>query len=107
VIVDRHGTPLVAVSLTGGNRHDVTQLIPLLDAIPPLQGWRGRPRSRPKRLFADRDYDFDNYRGLLWKRRIKPQIARRGTPHGSGLDTLGGRAHLRLAPPIQTAPHPL
>jgi hypothetical protein len=43
VIVDRHGTPL-AVSLTGGNRHDVTQLIPLLDAIPRIRGLRGRPR---------------------------------------------------------------
>lgn len=59
VIVDRHGTPL-AVSVTGGNRHDVTQLIPLLDAIPPIRGLRGRPRSRPKRLFADRGYDFDS-----------------------------------------------
>lgn len=33
LIADRHGTPL-AVSLTGGNRHDVTQLMPLLDALP-------------------------------------------------------------------------
>ena len=48
MIVDRHGTPL-AVSLTGGNRHDVTQLIPLLDAIPRLRGRRGRPRHKPKR----------------------------------------------------------
>ncbi|MFD9977916.1 IS5 family transposase [Streptomyces sp. NPDC059017] len=84
VIVDRFGTPL-AVSLTGGNRHDVTQLIPLLDAIPGIRGLRGRPRSRPKRLFADRGYDFDKYRRLLWKRGIKLQIARRGTAHGSGL----------------------
>lgn len=36
VIVDRLGTPL-AVSLTGGNRHDVTQLIPLLNAIPRIR----------------------------------------------------------------------
>ncbi|AWN31816.1 IS5 family transposase [Streptomyces sp. NEAU-S7GS2] len=84
VIVDRHGTPL-AVSLTGGNRHDVTQLIPLLDAIAPIRGLRGRPRHRPKRLFADRGYDFDKYRRLLWKRGIKPLIARRGAVHGSGL----------------------
>jgi transposase len=84
MIVDRQGTPL-AVSLTGGNRHDVTELIPLLDAIPPIAGQRGRPRSRPKRLFADRGYDFDKYRRLLWKRGIKPVIARRGAPHGSGL----------------------
>lgn len=30
-------------------------------------------------------YDFDKYRRLLWKRGIKPLIARRGVAHGSGL----------------------
>lgn len=84
MIVDRHGSPL-AVSLTGGNRHDVTQLIPLLDAIPRIRGMRGRPRNRPKRLFADRGYDYDRYRCLLRKRGIKPFVARRGVAHGSGL----------------------
>lgn len=84
MIVDRHGTPL-AVSLTGGNRHDVTQLIPLLDAIPRIRGRRGRPRHKPKRLYADRGYDFRKHRRLLWDRGIVPKIARRGAPHGSGL----------------------
>lgn len=84
LIVDRHGTPL-AVTLTGGNRHDVTQLVPLLDAVPPVRGRRGRPRSKPRRLYADRGYDFDKYRRLLWKRGIKPMIARRGVAHGPGL----------------------
>jgi transposase len=84
LIVDRHGTPL-AVSLTGGNRHDVTQLMPLLDAIPCIRGLRGRPRKRPRRLFADRGYDYDKYRRLVRARGITPKIARRGTPHGSGL----------------------
>lgn len=84
LIVDRHGTPL-AVALTGGNRHDVTQLLPLLDAIPPIRGLCGRPRRKPRRLYADRGYDFDKYRRLLWKRGIKPLIARRGVAHGSGL----------------------
>ncbi|MGW2080573.1 IS5 family transposase [Streptomyces sp. NPDC001939] len=84
LIVDRHGTPL-AVTLTGGNRHDVTQLLPLLDAVPPIRGLRGRPRRRPRRLYADRGYDFDKYRRLLWKRGIKPMIARCGIVHGSGL----------------------
>ncbi|MEV3973507.1 transposase [Streptomyces sp. NPDC050698] len=37
MITDGHGTPL-AVLLTGGNRNDVTQLLPLLDAIPPVRG---------------------------------------------------------------------
>ncbi|MDD9375086.1 IS5 family transposase [Streptomyces sp. ZAF1911] len=84
LIVDRHGTPL-AVTLTGGNRHDVTQLLPLLDAVPPIRGRRGRPRRKPRRLYADRGYDFDKYRCLLWERGIKPRIARRGVAHGSGL----------------------
>ncbi|MFF7756066.1 IS5 family transposase [Streptomyces sp. NPDC007971] len=84
LIVDRHGTPL-AVSLTGGNRHDITQLIPLLDAIPRIRGVRGPPRNRPRRLFADRGYDYDKYRHLLRKRGIRPLIARRGVAHGSGL----------------------
>ncbi|GGQ37135.1 hypothetical protein GCM10010266_70700 [Streptomyces griseomycini] len=46
MIVDRHGTPL-AVTLTGGNRHDVIQLLPLLDAVPPIRGLRGRFRHKP------------------------------------------------------------
>ncbi|MGW3201012.1 IS5 family transposase [Streptomyces sp. NPDC001118] len=84
VIVDRHGTP-AAASVTGGNRHDVTQLIPLLDTIPRIRGLRAGPRSKPKRLIADRAYDFDKYRRELRKRCIKPLIARRGVAHGSGL----------------------
>ncbi|MFB7252588.1 transposase [Streptomyces nojiriensis] len=84
LIVDRHGTP-IAVTFTGGNRHDITQLLPLLDAVPPIRGARGRPRRKPRHLYADRGYDFDKHRRLLWKRGIKPMIARRGVAHGSGL----------------------
>ncbi|MFC8492927.1 IS5 family transposase [Streptomyces sp. NPDC057235] len=83
LIVDRHGTPL-AVTLTGGNRHDVTQLTPLLDAIPRVRGLVGRPRHRPGWLFANRGYDYDRYRRILRARGITPKIARRGVPHGSG-----------------------
>jgi transposase len=86
VIADGNGIPL-AVSLTGGNRNDVTQLMPLLHAIPPVRGRRGRPRQRPKVLYADRGYDHDKYRRLVWAKGVKPVIARRGTPHGSGLGT--------------------
>jgi transposase len=84
LITDRHGTPL-AVTLTSGNRHDITQLMPLLDAILRIRGMRGRPRQRPARLFADRRYDFDTYRRLLRARGITTKIARRGALHGSGL----------------------
>ena len=52
------GIPL-AVSLTGGNRNDVTQLMPLLDASRRCGASVGRPRRRPDTLFADRGYDHD------------------------------------------------
>jgi transposase len=50
-----------------------------------VPGRVGRPRRRPERLTADRGYDHDKYRRELRCRRIKPEIARRQTGHGSGL----------------------
>lgn len=84
MITDGGGIPL-AVTLTGGNRNDVTQLMPLIEAIPPIRGKRGRPRRRPEVVFADRAYDHDKYRKLLRGKGIQPVIARRGVGHGSGL----------------------
>ena len=84
MITDGAGIPL-AVRLTGGNRHDVTQLLPLIEAIPPVRGRRGRPRRRPNELYADRAYDHDKYRRQVTAKGITPYIARRGVPHGSGL----------------------
>ncbi len=73
------------MSLTGGHRNDVTQLLPLVDALPRVRGKRGRPRRKPRVLYADRGYDHDVYRRRLRERGIVPRIARRGEPHGSGL----------------------
>ncbi len=84
MITDGKGVPL-AVTLTGGNRNDVTQLLPLIEAIPPVRGRRGRPRRRQAKVFADRAYDHDKYRALVAAKGIRPVIARRGVPHGSGL----------------------
>ncbi len=53
------------MSLTGGNRNDVTQLLPLLAKVPSVAGLAGRPRRRPDILFADRGYDHDKYRRLV------------------------------------------
>jgi transposase len=75
----------LAVSLTGGNRNDVTQLMPLIDKVPSVRGRRGRPRRRPDVLYADRGYDHDKYRRLVRGKGITPLIARRGVEHGSGL----------------------
>lgn len=71
--------------MTGANRNDITQLIPLIEAIPPIRGRRGRPLQRPARVYADRGYDHDKYRRVLHAAYIPTTIARRGQPHGSGL----------------------
>jgi transposase len=84
LLVDASGIPL-AYTVTGGNRNDVTQLIPLLDRVPAVRGLVGRPRRKPDSVIADRGYDHDKYRRLLRERGIRPVIARRGHAHGSGL----------------------
>src|SRR5512135_171641 len=89
VLTEGAGIPL-AVSVTGGNRNDITQLLPLLDAVPPVRGRRGRPRRRPARVYADRGYDHDVYRNAVRAKGIRPHIARRGQAHGSGLGGIRG-----------------
>lgn len=59
--------------------------MPLLEAIPPVRGKRGRPRRRPEVVLADRGYDHDRYRKQVRALGARPLIARRGTEHGSGL----------------------
>ena len=39
------------------NRNDSQEALALVDAIPPLQGARGRLRSRPVCVLGDRGYD--------------------------------------------------
>ena len=83
-MVDAAGVPLAA-KLTGANRHDVTQLIPLVDAIPPIRGRVGAPARKPKKVMGDRAYDSDPHRLRLSACGIATELARRNTPHGSGL----------------------
>jgi hypothetical protein len=52
--------------------------------VPGVAGVVGQPRQRPDALLADRGYDHDKYRRLLWQRGIRPVIAERGQPHSSG-----------------------
>ncbi|MGC4030353.1 MAG: IS5 family transposase [Tepidisphaeraceae bacterium] len=87
VVVDARGTPL-ATTLTGANRHDVTQLLPLVEAIPRIKGRVGRPRHKPGLVLGDRGYDSNPHRATLHDRGIATLIARRGEPHGSGLGVL-------------------
>jgi transposase len=84
VLTDATGIPL-ATTLTGANTHDVTQLLPLVDGIPPVAGKVGRPRCRPECIQGDRGYDSQPHRDELRRRGMASNLARRYTEHGSGL----------------------
>lgn len=75
----------MAFSLTGANRHDVTQLLPLVDSVGPVGCRRGRPRRRFDVVQGDRAYDSQPHRDALRRRGSRPLLARRRTAHGSGL----------------------
>src|ERR1043166_2541824 len=75
LLVDRRGIPL-ALRITGANRHDSTQAMALIDAIPPIRcRGRGRPRRKPRDVYGDRAYGTPvNHRGLR-RRHIKDHLA--------------------------------
>jgi len=79
LVTERQGIPLVA-QLTAANINAGTLLARLLDAIPPIRqprGQPGRPRRRPAKLHADKEYDSARNRAALRQRHITPRIARR------------------------------
>jgi transposase len=75
----------LAVRLTGANRNDSQEGLALVDAVPPIQSKRGRPRCRPDCVVGDRGYDAVAIRRGLRNRGILPLVAMRRTAHGSGL----------------------
>jgi len=84
LLTEAHGIPLVA-QVTAANRNDITVLLEMVDAIPPLRGRPGPPRRRPRAVQGDRGYDSNRHRAALIDRGITPMLARRFTAHGSGL----------------------
>ena len=71
--------------MTGANSSDVTQLLPLIDGIPPVSGKPGSPKNHPDEVYADRACDLEPHREGFHKRGVKPHLARRNQGHGSGL----------------------
>jgi transposase len=61
--------PLLIV-LTPGQRHERTQLLAVLDGIRVKRRSRGRPRTRPLRVLADKGSSYPSYRRLLRHRGI-------------------------------------
>lgn len=84
LLVNRKGVPL-AIRTAGANASDHRQIIPLVLDFPRVGGKPGRPKELPDALYADRGYDSEATRWLLSWLGIEPHIAKRKTPHGSGL----------------------
>ena len=107
LLVDGRGIPL-AFSVTGGNRNDVTQLIPLLDGVPAVRGAIGRPRRRPERVGRPRLRPRQVPAAAPAARRQADDCS---PPDGPWLRPrprpLGRRAHLRVAAQLQAPGHPL
>jgi transposase len=83
-LVDRHSIPLAGV-VTPANTPEVKALLPLVDSAGPLDDDTGEPQHRPGEVDADRAYDSEPHRQALRDRGIEPKLAKRRTPHGSGL----------------------
>jgi transposase len=84
LMASRSGVPL-AIRTAGANKSDHAQIIPLVMSFPRVGGRRGRPKESPDILYADRGCDGEATRWLLRWLGTEPRIARRYTPHGSGL----------------------
>ena len=85
MLTDAEGVPLV-VQTTPANVNDETQLPALLDALPAVQGPRGRPRRKPGSVFGDRAYGTAAMIALVVMLGLFSFLAPRcDDTHGSGL----------------------
>jgi transposase len=84
VMTEARGIPLSA-TVTAANVNEVTQVFPVLAAMPPVGGKPGPKRHKPERLQGDRGYDSEPVRQGLRGQGITPILAARKTEHGSGL----------------------
>ncbi len=76
LVSDGKGRMLGAV-LTGGNVNDTTMMAETMDTIRVPRAERGRPRTRPDRVLADKGYPSRANRAWLSRRRIKATIPKK------------------------------
>jgi transposase len=88
---DGRGRPL-ALLLSGGRDADGPHLAPVLEAIRVPRAGRGRPRSRPARVLADKGYSYPGSRRYLRRRGLPHTIPERA-------DHRRHRAHRPGRPP--------
>jgi transposase len=84
ILVDAQGIPLAGIS-TPANVPEINELLPLVDSAGPVDEASGEPQHHPEEVYADRAYDSEPHREALRERGVEPKLAKRRTPHGSGL----------------------
>jgi transposase len=78
----------VAVAMGPGNAHEGRRLIPVMESIR-IEHGRGRPRKRPKVLYADTKYNMPLNKFYLDGKRIRSQM-----PEVPGKKKRSGRPRL-------------
>ena len=63
--------------MSPANQHDIKEALATVEAIPAIQGPKGRPRKRPETLGADKAYDSQDFRRDLREINIEPKIEKR------------------------------
>jgi IS5 family transposase len=63
--------------VTAANVNDTTMFQAVVGDIPPVRTPAGRRRCRPGKVHVDKGYDSAANRTYLWRRGIRPRIARR------------------------------
>src|SRR5512135_2398896 len=90
------GRPM-AITLTGGERHEQTALVEILDAGAVRRPGPGRPRLRPRRLVGDKAYAGRPVRTHLRRRGIQPVIpSKTGQPRNPFFDRQAYRLRNRV-----------
>jgi transposase len=84
VMVNKAGIPL-GIRTAGANASDPKQILPGILEFPKVGGTPGRPKELPDEADADRGDDSEATTALLRWLGIEPHVAKRKTPHGSGL----------------------
>lgn len=79
------GRPL-SVVLGPGQQHESTQLAAVLAGIRVPQLGRGRPRTRPSRVLADKGYSYPRCRRALHRRGIRYTIPARSNQRRGRFD---------------------
>lgn len=87
------GQKPLSIVLTGGQRGDSPQFIPVLEGIRVPRPDGGRPRSRPERVLADKAYTSRGNRRYLRRRGIRATIPTKADQEANRrrLGSKGGR----------------